>query len=324
MKNALVLTACAATAVVAFAQPHVIEIDHPVLAAEEGLLIGNGDLSCSVYQTADAIVFRLGKGDVWDRRMDFSDCCKPAHIQEFIDGELKEGWKTNPFDNKGTVATKGTKDEKRMKELCQGASNVTERWPYPCPKPTGEFRMHIPADIPGPMRIVQRLIVEEGRLEIACSWPDGTRVVAEAVIPYDENVLSLRWKTFNWDPKDHQGARWNPGLPVWFSMWRWQDPDFGEWASRQTADCGHSGNLGKAKRNPNVKPLPAPKSFMAGSVGCIEQSFYPDNIFTDGFKYRLSLMLDTVKYGPVEAVDFAGRTKDAWVRAYPSRGEWCG
>ena len=324
MKSTVILAAFAVTSAVVFAQPHIVEIDQPVLVAEEGLLLGNGDLSVSVYQTADEIVFRLGKGDVWDRRMEFSDSCRPAHIQEFIDGELKEGWKTDTVGTKGTMATKGTNDERRMRELCQGCSNVTENWPYPCPKPTGELRMHLPMDLPGPMRIVQRLIIEEARLEIECKWKNGVRVVAEAVIPYDENVLSVRWKVFNWDGKAHCGARWNPAMPVWFAMWRWQDPDYGEWASRQTADCGHSGHLGKAKNNPKVTSLPPPKSFMFGSVGCIEQEFYPDNIFRDGFKYRLSLSLDPSKYGETKAIDFAGKTKDAWVRAYPVKGDCAG
>ena len=320
----LIFLATVAGSVTAWGAPHVIEIDQPVLAAEEGLLLGNGDLSVSVYQTADAIVFRLGKGDVWDRRMEFSDCCRPAHIQEFIDGELKEGWKTNPFDNKGTVATKGTRDEKRMKDLCQGASNVTERWPYPCPKPTGELRMHLPMDLPGPMRIVQRLIVEEARLEIECKWRNGVRIVAEAVIPYDENVLSIRWKAFNWNGKVQSGAYWNEDLPVWFSMWRWQDPDFGEWAARQMADYCQSVYLGKARNNPKIKPLPAPKAFVENGVGCIEQAFYPDNIFKDGFRYRLSLRLDAARFGPVDAIGLGEKTKDAWIHAYPAKGNGAG
>ena len=48
---------CSATVALA-AEPsprknHVVEIDHPVLTPEEGLLLGNGDLSVSVYQAAD-------------------------------------------------------------------------------------------------------------------------------------------------------------------------------------------------------------------------------------------------------------------------------
>lgn len=317
MKNIAFALALAAAACAPAA--HVIEIDQPVMAAEEGLLLGNGDISVSVYQTADAIVFRFGKGDVWDRRMDFSDSCKPAHIREFIDGELKEGWKSNPFDNKATVATKGTKNEKRMKELCQGSSNVTKNWPYPCPKPVGELRMHLPVDLPGPMRIVQRVIVEEARLEIVCRWKNGVEISLEAVIPYDENVLSLKWKTVGWNEETFVGG--NINRPVWFSLWRWCDPDFGEWAAHRVADYHHGWALKKAKANPKITPLPPPKTFFDGDVGCIEQSFYPCNLFKKGFKYRMSILIDREKCGRAYLPDLGGKTKDAYLHVSTSRGK---
>ena len=49
---------------------HAIELHERVLHPEDGLLIGNGDLSVSIYQDADHIIWRFGKGDVWDRRLD--------------------------------------------------------------------------------------------------------------------------------------------------------------------------------------------------------------------------------------------------------------
>jgi hypothetical protein len=57
---------------------------------------GNGDLSVSVYQTADRIVWRFGKGNQWDRRLDLSDDPKPAHISEIVHGIKVEGWKWPP------------------------------------------------------------------------------------------------------------------------------------------------------------------------------------------------------------------------------------
>ena len=66
--------------------PHVIEVNERLLCPEDGLLLGNGDLSVSVYQTADRIVWRFGKNDVWDRRHDLSDDPKPAHIDEIARG----------------------------------------------------------------------------------------------------------------------------------------------------------------------------------------------------------------------------------------------
>lgn len=86
---------------------HVLSIQERVLCSDDGLLLGNGDLSVSVYQTVDRIVWRFGKGDVWDRRLDLSDDPKPAHIQEIAHGIEVEGWKCPPYG--GPVeATRGT------------------------------------------------------------------------------------------------------------------------------------------------------------------------------------------------------------------------
>ena len=69
----------------------------PIQFPEEGFLLGNGDLSVSVHQTGDTIRLRLGKGDVWDRRADFSNDPKPTHIAEVAAGILEEGWTCGPY-----------------------------------------------------------------------------------------------------------------------------------------------------------------------------------------------------------------------------------
>ena len=76
---------------------HTIEIDHLILEPEEGLLLGNGDLSVSIYQQANTIVWRFGKNDVWDRRLDTSDDAEPAHIAELIRGIRDEGWVSESY-----------------------------------------------------------------------------------------------------------------------------------------------------------------------------------------------------------------------------------
>lgn len=70
---------------------HMIEINQLVLEAQEGLLLGNGDLSVSVFQRASELVWRFGKNDVWDRRFDNSDSPEPAHIDEVAKGLLEQG-----------------------------------------------------------------------------------------------------------------------------------------------------------------------------------------------------------------------------------------
>jgi len=85
------------TCVALSAGPHVIEVNELLLSPEDGLLLGNGDLSVSVYQTADRIVWRFGKNDVWDRRHDLSDAPEPAHIDEIARGSKEEGWRSYPY-----------------------------------------------------------------------------------------------------------------------------------------------------------------------------------------------------------------------------------
>ena len=100
---------------------HSIELHERVLHSDEGLLLGNGDLSVSVYQDADRIIWRFGKGDVWDRRLDLSADPKPAHISEIAHGIKEEGWKCPPYGGGPVEATLGTTNAARMKELCQCA-----------------------------------------------------------------------------------------------------------------------------------------------------------------------------------------------------------
>ncbi|MDE3275348.1 MAG: hypothetical protein PUJ80_04930 [Verrucomicrobiota bacterium] len=268
---------------------HIRVIEGPVLAPEEGLLLGNGDLSVSIYQDANAVIFRFGKGDVWDRRVFTNDCMRPASIKEFRDGVLKEGWQASGGNGPTTKsqATKGAKDEKRMQELLGGSSRTPIRSAaFPCPKPVGELRMRLPTDLAGYMKTTQRLFIEEGRLEITLDWPGGVTIVTEAVVDPGSNVFSLAWKVSGWN--DHTYVGREKRIPVWFQLWRWKDPDFLEWSSRYNIIGRHGGFLRSAKALP-VEPLPPPKVRVDGRAGVIEQIFYPDLTFPDGFRYTMTL-----------------------------------
>ena len=41
---------------------HILDLNEKIITAENGLMLGNGDLSVSIYQAEDRIVWRLGKG----------------------------------------------------------------------------------------------------------------------------------------------------------------------------------------------------------------------------------------------------------------------
>lgn len=301
----------------AAAGAHVRTVEGPVLAPEEGLLLGNGDLSVSTYQDADAIIFRFGKGDVWDRRVFTNDCMRPASIKEFRDGVLKEGWQASGGNGLTTKsqATKGAKDEARMKELLGGSSKTPIRsLAFPCPKPVGELRMRLPVDLAGSMKTTQRLFIEEGRLEIVCAWPDGIRVVADAVVDPDANVFSLGWKVEGWN--DHTYLGREKRLPVWFQLWRWKDPDFLDWARRYQVMSRHGGFYRSAVKTP-VEPLPPPRAFVDGRRGSIEQKFYPDLTFPEGFRYRMTIDEGRANLGRSVIPAGCDPEGDAWLEFLP-------
>lgn len=259
---------------------HAIEVNERILAPEEGLLLGNGDLSVSVYQTADCLVWRFGKGDVWDRRLDLSDDPKPVHIDEIARGIRDEGWKCGPYG--GPVeATRGTKAPKRMHEVCQGSPPSYKHRPYPCPKPVGELALHLPCDLPG-LKVRQRLVIEESTLHIVCSWPNGVKIEIDSLVPPSPNVLVLRWKVENWDDRTRMGHK----PPVWFSLYRWADPTIQSFAARFFAECRH-GTFQECC-GPKVTPLAPPAIKQENGLRLIEQAFPPDLLFTEGFRYVMA------------------------------------
>ncbi len=202
---------------------HVLELNQRVLYPDDGLILGNGDLSVSVYQTGDRIIWRLGKGDVWDRRHDLSDDPRPLDIEEFAHGIKVEGWKAD--HHQFIEALHGTDNPERTKEVSKSVPSYRQR-PYPCPKPVGELSVQLPlAARHTDMKISQRLVIEEGRLEITCSWPEGGQLTLDSFIVPSPNVLVVHWKVQD--------------CPVWFSLYRWADPTLQEYAARLVADTRH-------------------------------------------------------------------------------------
>ena len=263
-------------------QPHKIQIEERVLLAEDGLLLGNGDFSVSLYQQADSLVFRFGKGDVWDRRFDASEDPRPPHIDEIVRGIRDEGWKCGPYG--GPVeATKGTDHPDRMKEICQGCPPSYNQRPFPCPKPVGEFAIHWPVDLTG-FRLCQAVEIEAGCYRFEGVWDGGVRLVVDAAVPPAPNVLAVRWRLERWKP-EHGVAQGVP--PVWASLYRWADPSISEFQARFYADslrqivCGGT--------NPAIDPLPPPDLGREGSTVFVEQRFHPEATFPEGFRYRLAV-----------------------------------
>ena len=242
---------------------HVLEMSGPVTEPEEGFVLGNGDLSVSVYQTMDAVVFRFGKGDVWDRRIETERDPPPCTVRDYIDIAL------------------GRRDKGGFTKRSHGVSRA-----YPMPKPVGELKLHIPANLPGHPSWRQQLAVEDGVVRLAATWPNGVKVGVEAVMDPDRNDFACRWKCTGWND-DIRVGRGEP--PVFLTLEREADPRPSEFVS-SVASVGFSIS---GHGYPDCDPLPAPEAFCdtTNFVHFIEQRFYPDRLFPDGFKYRMNLMV---------------------------------
>ena len=168
---------------------HKIQINHRVLVPEEGLLIGNGDLSVSIYQTENTMVWRFGKNDVWDRRHETEDDPEPAHIDEIINGILNEGWVNNSFNKGEVISLHGKPLSKRAQEICNGTPSYAFK-PYPCPKPVGELVFNLPMD-QKLVSINQVLTIETAMVEISLEFESGVNIHFECFVPPDNNLLQV-------------------------------------------------------------------------------------------------------------------------------------
>jgi len=270
---------------------HEIVLNNLALVPEDGLIIGNGDISVSVYQVADEIRFRFGKGDVWDRRLRLHDNPRPAHIKEVADGILKEGWKCAPWGG-DVQATRGSADNKRMREICQGSPPSYINYPFPCPKPLAELSLHLPGDLMN-MNISQRLIIEDGRLEIVCEWRGNVKLKVECIVHPTINRLALRWSLDGWTAENRTGG-WFYGLPqpfpVFFSLYREADQDIESFGRQHYRSCRHELFLSYSREK--VQPLPRPDIVEVDGVPVLQQRFPDDSLFKGGFNFAVA------GYGP--------------------------
>lgn len=253
---------------------HQITHTHRILSPENGFLLGNGDLSVSVYQTETAIVWRFGKGNVWDRRLDLRDDPKPAHIDEVRRGILEEGWQVGTI-GENLTALKGSKDEKRMREICQGSPKSYETRPYPCPKPVGELAMHLPPDLMN-LDIRQTLSIEDGVVSIQCEQPGVFRLSLECWVDSRENILAVDWKA-----EDVPEQKYGHTPSIWFSLYRWADPRVEVFAARQYAKF-RTGLVCGTNDPEKATPLPLPIAEEADGLWRIRQDFYPEKTYPQG------------------------------------------
>lgn len=260
---------------------HELTLEEAVYIVDNGLMLGNGDISVSFYQQPSCLIWRFGKGDVWDRRLDYHLDPKPAHIKEVIHGATEEGWVRSPYD-RDIKALKGTDDPQRMWEICASGPPSHSDRPYPCPKPVGELLMHLPANLPD-MKLKQTLVIEDAVLKVECSWSNGVKLELEAFVAPEDNVLSVDWNLSGWDYQTATGELYVP--PVWFALYRKADPDVTEFGEEY---CMRHNPIFNPFKRYSCKPLEKPMvNQLENGTLYVQQDFYPEPTFPEGFRYGM-------------------------------------
>lgn len=292
---------------------HKLTIEEPIYVVDHGLILGNGDISVSFYQQPSSLIWRFGKGDVWDRRLDYHLDPTPAHIREIDHGATKEAWSCSPYGG-GIKALNGADDPKRMRDICDfGPPSHSER-PYPCPKPVGELIMHLPVDLPG-MKLKQTLIIEDGLLLVECSWSNGVKLRLEVFIAPNNNVMGLEWELTGWNYETALGEMYVP--PVWFALYRKTDSDvtaFGE------DYCLRYNPIFNPFEKYSGKPLVPPLvNKLNNEKMYVQQDFYPEPTFPEGFCYGMIPLVSNLEINQLDA----GETL-AGLRLTPASDTACG
>ncbi len=258
---------------------HTVTISDTVVAPEEGLLLGNGDFSVSIYNKPGLIVWRFGKNDVWDRRHDVAVDPVGMHIDELRRGITEEGWQFDPALGH-SVATRHTDDPERIAELTQYGSPGYRNRPYPCPKPVGELSLHLPSDL-HTMKMTQTLTIEQGRIDIECEWAEGLTLTIHCFIAPVDNVLAVRWELTG---VTDVNKTWQDSA-VWFSLYRWADPTAAEFTAKRFGTIGNDQFSKYVKED--VTPLAPPTTRELDGRCILHQQFAPDLEYEDGFAYAL-------------------------------------
>lgn len=256
-----------------------------ILHPEQGFILGNGDFCAAVYQRGDEIIWRLGKGDIWDRRYDYKLNPKPMDINELRHGIEVERWSAAAFDTvtyyKGSIIPLGgTDNPKRMMELC--SPPPASRRPYPMPKPAGELAFRLPADFYG-LKVTYRLDLGKGILSVECVWPGQAKLVLESFFAPDRDILTVGFKLecerFRDIIMPFPNDFFVPYPRWYFQLRRAADITCEEFSEKYGApDFPICFNTTKQKTLPLPEIIDGP---------AIRQRFHPEATFPDGFEYTM-------------------------------------
>jgi len=303
---------------------YTLSYDRKILSPESGEILGNGDLSVSVYQTKSRVVFRLGKGDFWDRRQDVrDDPIDPPTIAEFK-RIIEEGWRGH-LD--GFLPPEGVEIDPawkaRVEEIFSFVNSYDYR-PFPMPKPLCELAVCFPEHIIDfDVKHVQ--YVEQGRLELVCRViPNNWTVTLECFIDSEQNVMIVSWRGRGFSKGEHRcaGREYNPhshgrgvGWPIRIKLQRWPDPHSRVFARNYDTeyDVGYRcEGIVTHMSYENAQPLPVPEVRHIQDMPYIDQITHGDPTFPSGFRVCTGLLASET-----DRVDFVTQEAyDQWARVY--------
>ena len=258
---------------------HKLKFSGTLLHPEQGMIIGNGDFCASVFQRGDEIIWQLGKGDVWDRRIDYHLNPPPTDINELRHGLEVERWKCGAYDNKVT-ALNGTDNPERMQEICQPTPCL--RRPYPMPKPVGELVFKLPTAFRD-LKVHYTLQIEKGLLNIICRWQDQAELSIESFFSPDADILAVKYDLNCPDPEKilftKQNEFFSPFVSWYFQLRRYADLSYPEFAAKN----GIPEDFPMCSDANDCETLPLPKT----DSNKIIQKFQAEPTFPEGFEYSL-------------------------------------
>lgn len=248
---------------------HVLTIDHPVYHPGEGFLLGNGDISVSIFSRGKDLVIKLGKNDLWDTRLDLSRMPAPADIEELRELVLNEKFHCDGPSGKLDLRSC---DNPRLKELCtkRGLSGTS-----PAPKPAAELILHTCGDLPD-MQISQKLFIEAGKIEITLHWGNGVELFLSLAVHPQKNLLAVSCQSRNYGERERFGGEFfgivKPSL-FYFELTRPDEKSAFECA-RQNLPHLVTNGLPQAEKNTG-ELLPPAEYTVDGDRGILTQNF-PD------------------------------------------------
>jgi Glycosyl hydrolase family 95 catalytic domain len=274
---------------------HELKFTGTLLHPEQGIIIGNGDFCAAVFQRGDEIIWQLGKGDIWDRRIDYHLNPPPADINELRHGLEVERWKCGAYDNEVT-ALNGTDDPKRMKEICQPTPCV--RRPYPMPKPAGELALKLPTAFRN-LEINYNLDIEKGILNIICRWSDQAKLSIESFFSPDTDQLAVHYNLECPQAKGILSTSKNefflPFASWHFQLRRYADKSYPEFAAANEI----AKDFPMCSDVESCETLPPPETI----DNKITQKFHAEPTFPEGFEYSLTSFSPDSNIAPLKLAE---------------------